>query len=69
MKYRIGIVLALAAGEILSLGVSKLIVFNAINLIIVLLAWYITKRHLWTIDYFNTFLALQVSIFMTIKHF
>jgi hypothetical protein len=58
------IIIQSASGEF-----TAAISFNVCYVLISLIAWWVTARHLWTVDYFSLLVALLQSVGITYNHF
>jgi hypothetical protein len=48
---------------------DPLVLIYIANLLLALIAWYCTKRHLWTVEYFSLAFSLSLMISVTIINF
>ena len=50
-------------------GINKLIIAPFAGLLLALVAWYVTKRHLWTTDLFSLLFSIALCLHMIILTF
>jgi hypothetical protein len=67
IKYYIGILVLMAVLVLYRNGLDFMIFYNIVYLVTGITGWYVTKRHLWTIDYFIFIFSIQIFFGLTIK--
>ena len=58
LKFYIGLELMISSATAFNEGFDIMLLHPILNIIVLLIAWYVTSRHLWTLDYFLLYLQL-----------